>query len=47
MTPGGERAIVILVGDGDEPAGNGADVYLRQPFDPMKAIEVVEALSSP
>lgn len=47
MIPGGARTIVILVGVGDEPAGNAADVYLRQPFDPMKAIEVVEALSSP
>jgi len=40
---GGERTVVILIGDGDEPPGNAADVYLRQPFDPM---DVVEALSS-
>ena len=42
---GGERTIVILIGDGIEPAGNAADGYLRQPFDPMKAVELVETLS--
>jgi two-component system, chemotaxis family, chemotaxis protein CheY len=45
-TAGGEQTVVILIGDGDEPAGNAADGYLRQPFDPMKAIELVEALDS-
>jgi CheY-like chemotaxis protein len=43
-TPGGERTVVILIGDGDEPAGDTADAYLRQPFDPIEALELVEAL---
>jgi CheY-like chemotaxis protein len=46
-TAGGERTVVILIGDDDEPPGNAADGYVRQPFDPMSVIELVEGLSSP
>jgi CheY-like chemotaxis protein len=46
LTEGGDRIIVILIGDGDEPAGNAADGFVRQPFDPMKVIELIEAVGN-
>lgn len=46
LTEGGDRVVVILIGDGDEPAGNAADGFVRQPFDPVKVIELIEALGS-
>ena len=44
LTEGGDQIIVILIGDGDEPAGNAADGFVRQPFDPIKVVELIEAL---
>jgi CheY-like chemotaxis protein len=43
---GGDRIVVILIGEGDEPAGNAADGFLRQPFDPMKVVDLIEALGT-
>jgi DNA-binding response OmpR family regulator len=46
LIQGGDRVVVILIGDGDEPAGNAADGFVRQPFDPINVVDLIEALAS-
>jgi DNA-binding response OmpR family regulator len=41
---GGERVVVIITGYGAEPAGNAADGFVSRPFDPIKVIELIDAL---
>ena len=42
---GGERIAMILTGYGTEPIGNAADGFLPRPFDPIKVVELIEALA--
>jgi CheY-like chemotaxis protein len=41
---GGDRIIVILTAYGGEPPANAADGFISRPFDPIKVVDLIEAL---